>query len=150
MIRLAAEDLQRIERAAEETYPRECCGLLVGRDVEGGLLVEEVVAARNVAVADDAFEVDPQCRIDVERRLRGSASRVIGLYHSHPDYPAVPSPRDLERAWEPDLVWLITAVAAGRATGTRAHKPSADGSRFDPVRLQIAAVPSGRGKEDKR
>jgi proteasome lid subunit RPN8/RPN11 len=70
------------------------------------------------------------------RRLRGGAERLIGHYHSHPDNPALPSRRDLEMAFEPDLVWLITSVMGGRAAETTAHIPEPDARCFRQVALR--------------
>ena len=127
MIVVPEAGLARIAAAAEAAYPRECCGLLAGRMTPGGILVTRVVASRNTADGDqrDRFEVDPQVRFDLMRALEGSDERLVGHYHSHPDHPAVPSATDRRMAHEPDLVWLITAVAAGRATATRAWRPVA-------------------------
>lgn len=124
MIFIGAHDLGRIEAAAEAAYPAECCGLLAGRDGEAGnaVTVTRVVAAANVTEGDArlGFEVDPQVRIDLMRTLRGSEERLVGSYHSHPKGGAAPSETDLARAWEPDLVWLITGMDRGRAAKTRA------------------------------
>ncbi len=139
MIRLRDADLRRIEAAAEAAYPREACGLLVGRAEGNAIVVEEVVASDNIAHAADEFEVDPQVRIDTERRLRGCTASVVGLYHSHPDHPANPSARDAARAWEPELIWLITPVERGRAGRTLAHKPDPSGG-FGPVAMAVSAT----------
>ena len=39
--------------------------------------------------------------------------------------------------FEPDMVWLITAVADGRASATKAYKPTEDGSAFRPLGLDL-------------
>lgn len=138
MIVVPAAALARIAAAAEAAYPRECCGLLAGRAAEaGGLLVTRVVASRNVAPGDrrDRFEVDPQVRFDLMRALADGDERLVGHYHSHPDHPAVPSATDRAMAHEPDLIWLITAVAAGRATATRAWIPVPEDPGFREVPL---------------
>lgn len=137
MIRLTRADLRRIEAAGEAAYPREACGLLVGHDAGGAVVVDSVVPSTNIAAADDEFEVDPQVRFDTERRLRGCAARVVGLYHSHPDHPALPSSRDRARAWEPELIWLITPVDGGQAGQTLAHKPDCRGG-FASVPITVA------------
>ncbi|MGZ8996064.1 MAG: hypothetical protein ACXW3P_06165, partial [Rhodospirillales bacterium] len=54
----------------------------------------------------------------------------------HPDRPAAPSGRDREMAFEPDLVWLISAVAAGRAVETAGFRIDATGVR----RLELVIV----------
>ena len=132
MIGLPRPLLRRIRAAAEEAYPAECCGLLVGRrDGQGGVEVTAIEPSPNVAASgNDRFEVDPRVRLDVMRALEGGPEDIIGHYHSHPDHPAEPSARDLEMAFEPDLVWVIAAVDKGRATEVRAHVLDTSGDRF--------------------
>jgi hypothetical protein len=38
-------------------------------------------------------------------------------------------------AWEPDLVWLITAVVGGQAVQSTAHLLSEGGTRFNDIGL---------------
>lgn len=126
MIRIAAAELARVVAAAEAAYPEECCGLLAGRLVGAGadrtITVTAVHPSSNIAREPQrSFEIDPALRLRLQRDLRTSGETVVGLYHSHPDGRAQPSATDLDRAWEPDLAWLITAVRAGQAILTTAH-----------------------------
>lgn len=155
MIRIPAPCLRAIRAAAEAAYPDECCGLLIGRDGNAGdILVTAVEPSPNRAAGDrrDSFEVDPQLRFDVMRRLDaanatgGQAARIVGHYHSHPDHPAQPSARDLEMAYEPEMVWVIVAVEGGRAAGIRAHRLDETAGRFREIELAAA----GRPKKTKR
>ncbi|MDA0231775.1 MAG: M67 family metallopeptidase [Proteobacteria bacterium] len=123
MIVFDPSDLKTVVEAAETGYPEESCGLLVGQWLGGERCqVRQIVPSVNIA-ADrrSSFEIDPALRLAVQRRLRGTGNRVIGLFHSHPDHSAQPSERDLERAWEPDLVWVVTSVLTGNAVLTSAH-----------------------------
>ena len=145
MIVVLPEHLKAIVDAAESAYPEECCGLLIGQGgggqgEEGRWRVARVAASANVAEGDRRrrFEIDPRLLIELQRSLRDTAHRVIGVYHSHPDHPAEPSATDLEMASEPGLVWLITSVVAGRATLTSAHVAAEDGGRFDEIPLRTA------------
>ena len=61
------------------------------------------------------FEVDPALRFSLMRRLRGSRDNIVGHYHSHPEASAAPSAYDASVVFEPDLIWVIVAVAAGRS-----------------------------------
>jgi proteasome lid subunit RPN8/RPN11 len=145
MISIPQIFLKAIIDVAESAYPKECCGLLVGRDNgAGALVVTRVVASQNVTKGTglDQFEIDPQIRFNVMRELDNSTKdnelrhRIIGHYHSHPNHPAQPSTTDLEMAYEPDLVWLITSVFDGQATLTTAHCINANGSQFRQIPLQ--------------
>ncbi|MDP6954181.1 MAG: M67 family metallopeptidase [Alphaproteobacteria bacterium] len=120
---LAAAQLRRIEAACEAAYPEEACGLLVGRWSGDTAHVSEVHGSANVAEAPRrAFEVDPRLLLSLHKRLRGSDETMLGVYHSHPDSAAEPSAHDLARAWQPELIWLITSVHDGRAAETTAHR----------------------------
>ena len=139
-VRLTPAQLQAIERAAEAAYPEEACGLLVGRAEPGGAWqVRAVEASANVAEPPRArrFEVDPKLRLRLERALRESPDSVVGVYHSHPNGSAEPSETDISMIFEPEMVWLITAVADGRAGATRAYKPTEDGAAFQPLGLDL-------------
>jgi len=126
MIRIVAAELARLVAAAEAAYPDECCGLLAGHADGAGparaITVTAVYPSRNLAAEPRRhFEIDPALRLRLQRELRGGSDQVVGLYHSHPDGRAQPSPTDLDRAWEADLAWLVTAVQGGRAILTAAH-----------------------------
>lgn len=137
MLLLSPGDIKRIVDAAEAAYPREACGLLVGFDrADGDTEVSEVVPSANVAepARNDRFEIDPAVRFQVQRRLEGGPTAIIGHYHSHPDHTAQPSPTDLAMVWEPELIWVITSVLAGQAVLTTAYRFSA--GRFREIGLR--------------
>ena len=94
---------------ARKDAPRECCGLLVGK----GHRVEVAVPMANAArTPRTAFRIDPAEHIAVRRVLRHIAPdrAIVGVYHSHPKGPALPSPRDIAEANYPD--WLFVIVGS--------------------------------------
>jgi proteasome lid subunit RPN8/RPN11 len=138
LIKLSAELRSDIERHAEREYPRECCGLLVGRVEDGGRR-RVVVEARAVENAwAEGGEQTHRMRItplDYARAEREAAARdlgVVGNYHSHPDHPAVPSEFDLKHLapW-PGMSCVVVSVGEGGARDLRSWELAADGSRFD-------------------
>lgn len=137
MILLSASQRARIFAIAEQAYPDECCGLLIGRDeADDRILVTRLVESRNIRAerARDRFEIDPQVRIATERELRGSAERVVGHYHSHPDHPARPSATDLEMVFEPNLIWIVVGVEKGQGLELNAF-------RLDESSRQFVSIP---------
>lgn len=111
MLEIPADLLAAMRRLAQAAAPREACGLLLG----GGERVLALAPSRNLAAAKDAFEIDTALHLRLQRLARARPGRnVLGVWHSHPRGPAVPSARDLAGAWDPGLAWLITA-----AEGTR-------------------------------
>jgi proteasome lid subunit RPN8/RPN11 len=154
MIIIPSRWLGVLIEAAERAYPEECCGLLIGRRLPDDLrTVTGVVASRNVARGrrQSAFAVDPRLRFGVSRALRESEDRLIGHYHSHPDAAAVPSAGDLAMAFEPELLWVIVAVANGVAVRVAAHQPQPDASRFRRHPVQIGGrVPPSVARDRER
>ncbi len=144
MIILGREHLRQIADAAEAAYPRECCGLLVGRPrANGDLEVVRVHASANLGKEPDRFEIDPRLWVDLSRALGKSPLKVVGLYHSHPDKPAQPSATDLEAAWGEEIVWVIVSVAGAgepakpaQAVHVTAHILDHGGRQFRAVELR--------------
>jgi len=62
--------------------------------------------------ASDRFQLDPQGYQAIDRDIRGSGLEIIGVFHSHPDCPAKPSPTDLTSAWE-GFLYPIVSVCEG-------------------------------------
>ena len=52
---------------------------------------------------------------DLEDELDDKNLLMIGIYHSHPNYPARPSKYDLEHAW-PNLSYMVVSVDDGKST----------------------------------
>jgi proteasome lid subunit RPN8/RPN11 len=102
---------------AREEAPNECCGLLAGQPRR----VDEVVPCTNLDASPVRFRLDPKQHIDTNRRLRGSASAVVGAYHSHPASPAMPSETDVAEAHYPEFVWIIVSLARAEAPDVRAY-----------------------------
>ncbi len=100
-------------RRARRAFPREACGLLLGRRVPGGAEIVEAPQARNRVVerAGERFDLAPEDWVAIETRAREAGLEVVGVWHTHPDRPARPSSADRESAWE-GYAWLIASVGA--------------------------------------
>ncbi|MDW8146978.1 MAG: M67 family metallopeptidase [Roseiflexaceae bacterium] len=148
-----------IARHAEETYPNECVGLLLGRIDSTRTEVEDVFPAPNRWTAEvgltpvnaehslrDRFYLDPRDYLRAERLARQRNLDVVGCYHSHPDHPAVPSPRDLIGAQGigggSRFTFLIQSVREGCAAELTAWTLDETGARF--VAEEVAGVGGGK------
>jgi len=137
-MRISESLLQKIETEALNAYPREACGLLVGKAGE----ILEVIPSPNLADEDDEFMVDPALQIRTKRALRPKSLAVLGVYHSHPSGESSPSARDAKGAANPGFFWIITAISPKKAKKSALFvekmNPNRPNSRnFEKVPLQI-------------
>ena len=132
LLMLTADDRAQLETWALGAYPEEACALAVGTGDPP--VISRFVPCANVASdRRRRFEVDPTARIRLEVALRGTAERVVGVWHSHPNGQPEPSATDAAMIYEPDLIWLITAVAPPARPVTRAFWPN--GASFSELEL---------------
>jgi len=119
-----------LRRHGEETYPHECCGVLVGSlDAAGEKAVREVIRCGNQRTDSphNRYSIDPRELVRIQRRARESDQDIVGFYHSHPDHPAHWSSTDLEEAHWPGCSYVITSVRNGTAADTNSFELRADG-----------------------
>ncbi|MDY6802790.1 MAG: M67 family metallopeptidase [Cyanobacteriota bacterium] len=129
MLIISSDRLQTITNHAEHSYPRECCGLLLGTQDGERKTVVEVWQAEN-AWRDEAEEywqedndlteerryaIAPELMLKAMKEGRERSLSVIGIYHSHPNNPARPSEFDRLYAW-PEYSYIIVSVVGGEAT----------------------------------
>jgi proteasome lid subunit RPN8/RPN11 len=112
MLIISREILDDIFEHARETYPEECCGILVGRDEGGRRTITAARRANNVSSErkHDRYVIDEEKLIEVIRSVRGLPEDVVGFYHSHPDSPSRPSEYDRQIAAWPGYSYLIASV----------------------------------------
>jgi proteasome lid subunit RPN8/RPN11 len=115
-LKISEELFRRIAAHAERTYPEECCGMMLGKEMSGGRIVREVVDIDNVQDENRRrrFLISPEQYRNAERQAEERKLDLLGFYHSHPDHPAAPSAFDTEHAF-PWFSYVIVSVARGVA-----------------------------------
>ena len=94
---------------AREDFPVECCVLLRGaRD-----LVTESVRCQNELESGTAFSIPPQELFHFFRTTREMGMEFAGVYHSHPEYPATPSERDVKEFYYPEVSYWVISLQEG-------------------------------------
>ncbi len=116
------------------TYPFEACGLLIGRADGDRVRVEKVVQARNLNTirARDRYLLAPDDFLAADRMARAEGLEIVGIWHTHPDCPARPSPTDLEAAWEGYSYLILTMTATG-CTEQRSWRLAGGGFQEEPI-----------------
>lgn len=76
-------------------------------------MVTRIFPATNAA-ADTAknYEIAPEELFQLMREIRSAELELLGIYHSHPNGNNEPSPRDIERAYYPDVAYFILSPQA--------------------------------------
>jgi proteasome lid subunit RPN8/RPN11 len=135
---LTAAQRKIIDQHAEATYPDECCGVMLGRQVDGKRIVDQLVEIENQWDEEERrrrFLITPQQYMRAEKQAREAGLDLLGFYHSHPDAPARPSEFDREHAW-PFYSYLIAGVKAGKTVDLTAWQLLDDRSGYDQVEIE--------------
>lgn len=125
MLKIPQDAYTALRRHGEETYPHECCGVLLGRfEADGAKTVSRAVHCGNTR--DDSphnrYHIDPKELILIQREGRERGEDIVGFYHSHPDHPPRWSVTDLAEAHWFGCSYVITSVEKGKAAVTNSFE----------------------------
>lgn len=124
MLKIGRKDYAEIRRHGEETYPHECCGVLLGQ-MDGDVRTVTSTARCGNTRTDspqNRYQIDPKELVRIQREGRARNEDIIGFYHSHPDHPAQWSQTDLAEAHWISCSYVITRVAQGKADVTNSFE----------------------------
>ncbi len=116
----------QMESAAKKAYPSECCGILVGkRSEKGEIEITEIREASNQFHGQKSvhFQINPLFVYHLEQEIEASGLEIVGVYHSHPDCPAILSKED-ENYMVPGLEYVIMSVTAQGVVDVKSYKKS--------------------------
>jgi proteasome lid subunit RPN8/RPN11 len=143
MLRISKPDYDLIRWEAERSYPRECCGILLGSLEGKERVVTMTVPCENTRTdsPENRYGIHPERVIAALKLARSRAENIVGFYHSHPDHPARCSGTDLEEAHWFECSYLITSVERGRAAATSSFvlTGSEQQKAFQAERIEIVA-----------
>ena len=136
MLAISKELLEQIHAHGEAAYPEEGAGFLIGSDgaVEGILPLHN---AREDEARHNRFLITPDDYLKAELTADKLGLSLIGVFHSHPDCPNVPSEYDREWA-QPFFSYIITSVNEGKAIESRSWRLSEDRSKFEEEEINIS------------
>jgi proteasome lid subunit RPN8/RPN11 len=120
MLRIDYANYEALRGHGEETYPHECCGVLLGKSEADGNHVRALVRAGNTRTdsAHNRYNIAPVELIRIQRQAREKGLDIVGFYHSHPDHPPQWSTTDFAEAHWLGCSYVITAVEKGTAKVT--------------------------------
>ena len=94
---MAGADLSAIIKHCRRELPNEACGILGGRACR----VESVHPVRSAHPSPSRFAMEPTAQFLAMEEVSRAGRELVGIYHSHPGGPAVPSTADLQEACWP-------------------------------------------------
>ena len=144
MLHIDYSNYEALRAHGEETYPNECCGVLLGKsDSERSNRVHRIVRAGNTRTdsAHNRYNIAPIELVRIQREARNLGLDIVGFYHSHPDHPAQWSSTDFAEAHWIGCVYVITEVAQGKANITNAFLlagATEEDKHFENLHLDLA------------
>lgn len=128
--------VEQMNAHVEKAYPEEGAGFLIGEAGE----VREIMAlsnSREDGARHNRFLFTPDDYLKAELKAEGLGLNLIGVFHSHPDCPNIPS--DYDREWaQPFFSYIITRVDHGKAVNSRSWRLVEDRSRFEEEGIQVS------------
>ncbi len=120
-------------------FPDECCGFLFGTEKENERTITEISIVNNAKQGDKRryFEILPKDYLKAERFADEHYLQLLGVYHSHPDHPAVPSEHDRIAA-HPYFSYIIIAVTNNKFINIRSWRLN-DNKQFEEEKTNECA-----------
>ena len=96
MIHIDPKAMEIMIADAERTFPDECCGFFFGKEAGDNRFINAITVVDNSKEGDKRrrFEISPQDYLKAEIFADENGLTLLGVYHSHPNSPAIPSEHD--------------------------------------------------------
>ena len=123
-------------RHAQQTFPNECCGAMLGTSDGDRKKVTMAVPLKNSYDGSQGarYEIKPEDLIAADREARARGMDLVGIFHSHPDCDAYFSETDLKNSC-PWYSFVILSVKNGRFDHANSFVPDLDQTRADKEEL---------------
>lgn len=124
--------LEEIIKHAKQECPKEACGFLVKENSKKNSI--EIHKMRNIAEdPTNSYLMDPREQLALFREMNFDEDKIFAIYHSHTHTDAYPSPRDVEFAYFPNVLYLIVSL-----------------QNFDEPEIREFKISEGEIKEDEK
>ncbi|WP_276485023.1 M67 family metallopeptidase [Paraflavitalea pollutisoli] len=129
---------------AVQAFPDECCGFLFGQeDGEGHRTITTIRVVNNAKEGDKRrrFVIAPLDYIQAEQFAEESGLTLLGVYHSHPNHPAIPSEHDRIAA-QPFFSYVIVSVLERKVGPVRSWRLN-DEAQFEEESVAVPVLSTG-------
>jgi proteasome lid subunit RPN8/RPN11 len=107
VLRISSELLEQMLTQARAGAPLETCGVLGGQG-------DRALAAYPIANALHSpvrYRADPEGLLSAYLDIEARGWDIVGIYHSHPAGPDMPSATDIAEAYYPEAAYVIISLA---------------------------------------
>ena len=133
---LNSDTSKRMQKHALTTFPEECCGFMFGSFKDDKVMVDSVKVVKNnhPDFRSRRFLISPQDYMNAEKYADENSLALVGVYHSHPNHPALPSETDRLAAM-PGFTYIIYSIMDGELADVGAWELEEDRSKFSAVEI---------------
>ena len=130
-----------INNHGEAYFPNECCGFLYGRTEGEKRIITLAKPVTNIKDGDQKrrFEISPLDYMKAERFALENDTELLGIYHSHPNHPAIASVHDLEKAL-PFFSYVIISVMDGTSVDVKSWRLKDEERAFFEEKVEVEST----------
>jgi len=143
--------LDQIQSHGEKAYPYEGAGLMLGKEENGKRTVKSLLFLENAREEENQhnrYLITAEDMLQGEKEAARQNSSILGIFHSHPDHPNLPSEYDREYAI-PWYSYLITSVNNAKAAGSRCWRLEDNRESFIEELIQVIPDKQERKQSDE-
>ncbi len=121
-----------------EVFPNECCGFMYGHETKNERVITVAITVDNAKEGDQKrrFEISPFDYMKAESYALQKNLTLLGVYHSHPQHPAIASVHDLKSAM-PFFSYVIYSVLDGKIDDVKSWQLNDKGEEFIEEELKL-------------
>lgn len=125
-----------------EPFEYERCGFFFGYEEGDDAVVTRIMPAKNSCQTErhTNYEIEAKEYLSAEGMADEEGLKLLGVYHSHPNHPAIPSAFDQEVA-QPDFFYIIISVRNRKLVEVRTWQLD-QGKNFEEDKFDI--IPSSQ------
>ena len=139
-IQIPSNLLDQIQAHGENAYPAEGAGLMLGHEDDGTRTVNSLLFlenSREESSQHNRYLITAEDMLQGEKEAARQDTSILGIFHSHPDHPSLPSEYDREYAI-PWYSYLITSINGAKAAGSRCWRLDDNRESFSEEIIQVS------------
>ena len=104
---LTESQKHQLVKHADNFNPNESCALLFGKEENDKITIDEIFLATNIEESPINFTISNEELLKGYKIAEEKNLEVVGIFHSHPNSEAIPSPTDKKFMYSNPVVWVI-------------------------------------------